>query len=362
MGRATLALSLPLAAAAAATAGCAEAPSPLDPHTPAAARIAELGWFMIAAATVVCLAVFAALGTALATGQRDADAALPAAEDPGGSRTVVIAGMVLPAVVITATLGYTVYVLREVAGAGGPGGLHAVHAEHVPGSAAAAQQRAGATGGEPALAVHLVGHQWWWEIVYPSEQVVTANEIHVPAGTPIRLTVTSEDVIHSFWVPQVAGKVDVIPAKLNGVTFRVDQPGVYRGTCAEFCGVQHAHMHFRLFVDPPAEFAAWLAGQRRVAPVPAASIVAQGQRTFMAAGCAQCHTVRGTGVTGTRGPDLTHVASRRTLGAGTHANTPETLRDWIARPQAMKPGNKMPNPDLGDGEVNAVAAYLESLE
>ncbi len=357
----------------------AGAPSPLDPQTAATASIAQLGWVMIALGTAVCAAVFAALLGALFRPRRPVggEAAAPAgAPDRGGGNTaVVIGGMALPALVIVFVLGYTIVTLREVAGAGGPGaalhspagdphGAHADHGAHA-GSGAAGSGRAG---GEPAIDVRVIGRQWWWDVVYPDAQVITANEIHVPAGAPIRLTVTSQDVIHSFWVPQVAGKVDALPGKTNAITFRVDQPGVYRGLCSEFCGLQHAHMHFSLIVEPPEAFAGWLAAQQRVPPAPnpdeapAESLVAQGQRVFLRSSCAQCHAVRGTAAAGTRGPDLTHVASRRTLGAGTHENTPANLARWVIDPQAMKPGNKMPEPNLTEGEVRAVVAYLETLE
>jgi cytochrome c oxidase subunit II len=236
------------------------------------------------------------------------------------------------------------------------GGAHA----HRGGGAAAASS----AGAAPALEVHVVARQWWWDVVYPDAGVTTANEAHVPAGVPVRLTVTSADVIHSFWVPQAAGKVDAIPGKTSAITFRVDEPGVFRGLCSEFCGLQHAHMHFHLVVDSPGAFGAWLAAQQRVPPAPAPeeSIVAQGQGVFLRSSCAQCHTVRGTAAGGTRGPDLTHVASRRTLGAGTHANSPANLARWATDPQAMKPGNRMPPTDLSDAEARAVVAYLESLE
>jgi cytochrome c oxidase subunit 2 len=350
-----------------AAGGCGRAPSPLDPHTPATARIAELGWVMIVLATAVCVVVFAALVAGLILARRRAHGSSEVVSGEGegvGNGVVVVGGMVLPAIAIAFTLGYTIHTLREVAGVGGPGGAHGEHGEHGVQVAGAAQQPPATAGEGPVLAVQVTGHQWWWEVRYPDEQVITANEIHVPAGVPIRLTVTSEDVIHSFWVPQVMGKVDVIPGRTNAVTFRVDQPGVYRGLCSEFCGVQHAHMHLFLVVDTAADFATWLAGQQRVPPPPTDSLVQQGQRVFLGASgatCAQCHTVRGTSATGTRGPNLTHVASRRTLGAGTDENTTATLTGWTAEPQEMKPGNKMPPTELTDAEVRAVVAYLETL-
>jgi cytochrome c oxidase subunit 2 len=360
--------ALVLAGAAGCEAVPPGAPSPLDPQTLPAARIAELGWAMIAVATLVCAVVLGALFAALfrrRPGEPGEPGAGPAAPASGGTAAVVIGGMALPAAVIVLTLAYTVYTLREVAGAGGPGaaqGPGGAHAAHAPGAQGAQGTPGGPPADEaPALAVHVTGRQWWWEVTYPDEQVVTANEIHVPADVPVRFAVTSEDVIHSFWVPQVAGKIDVLPRKTNTVTLRIPRPGVYRGLCAEFCGLQHAHMHLRLVVEPPAAFAAWLDGQRRVPPPPADSLVLQGQGVFLRASCAQCHAVRGVS-SGGRGPDLTHVASRRTLGAGTHENTPAALAGWVADPQAMKPGNKMPPTDLSAEEVRAVVAYLESLE
>ena len=355
------------------------APSPLDPRTEAAAHIAQLGWVMFALAAVVCIAVFGGVFYALFR-PRAGNGGEPAVEGERGARLgagqadgnqiVIVAGMALPAVVIAVTLGYTIVTLRDVAGEGGPGAAlesqaGGVHAHGGPGASGSAAEAGG-------LEVRIVGRQWWWDVAYPQAQVVTANEIRIPAGIPVRLVVTAEDVIHSFWIPQVAGKVDAIPGKTTTITVSVAQPGVYRGLCSEFCGLQHAHMHFHLFVEPPDTFAAWLAGQQRDARSPDAagaagvggseSIVARGQRVFMTSGCAQCHTVRGTAAAGTRGPDLTHVASRRTLGAATHENTPANLARWVTEPQEMKPGNKMPDPQLSDAEARAVVAYLETLE
>jgi cytochrome c oxidase subunit II len=345
----------------AAMTGCAGAPSPLDPRTAATVQMAALGWVMIAVASAVCVVVFGAIWAALARGGRPAAAEVvgapigQTAED--GDRAVVVAGLVLPSLVIAATLAYTIYTLREVAGLGGPAGVtgpgaHAQHGATLPRQQAAAEAT--------PLGVHLVGKQWWWQVEYAAEGVVTANEIHVPAGVPVRLTVTSDDVIHSFWVPQVAGKVDVIPGRTNTMTFRVEEPGVYRGMCSEFCGLQHARMHLLLVVEAPADFAAWLAGQQRPSP-PLADSPAQRGQTVFATACAECHTVRGTGARGTRGPDLSHVASRRTLGAGLHQNDRASLAGWIADPQGMKPGNLMPPTDLSQPDVEAILAYLEGL-
>ncbi|MCC7372168.1 MAG: c-type cytochrome [Chloroflexi bacterium] len=361
--------------------GCVGAPSPLDPRTEAAARIAELGWMMIALATVVCIAVFGGLLAALRTMPRQPvelqRRSAATARSEQAERAVLLGGLILPAAILVFTFGYTVYTLRQVAGVAGSGGASgfAAHDDHAP-SLAVPQPRPPGTpppsgalgapaallasvGGRPGIEVQLIGHQWWWEIVYPVTGVVTANELHIPSGVPISLTVTSADVIHSFWVPQVTGKVDLIPGKANTLTLRAEQPGVYRGMCSEFCGLQHAMMHLRLVVQTPETFAAWLQAQQQAAAIPASPAAAQGQQVF-AARCAECHTVRGL-TDGTRGPDLTHVASRSTLGAGIHENTRANLTGWTRDAQTMKPGNKMASIPLSDDDLTALLAYLEGL-
>ena len=328
--------------------------------------MAELGWILFALATAVCVAVFAALYAAMRVARRRASAPdadeLPSPQASGdGDGVVVLTGMILPAVILAFTLGYTIFTLRSVAGIGGAGGATgpAAHADH--GADNGAMLHPQTTTDASTLDVRITGKQWWWEISYPEAQVVTANEIHLPAGVPIRLTVTSEDVIHSFWVPQVAGKVDVIPGRFNTMTIRVDAPGTYRGMCSEFCGLQHARMHLFLMVHAPSDFAAWIASQQQPTPAPTDPLAQQGQQVFQRA-CAECHAVRGTGAAGRLGPDLTHVASRTTLGAGLHENTRANLESWVSDPQAMKPGNKMLRPDLSEADTQAILAYLELLK
>jgi cytochrome c oxidase subunit 2 len=347
--------------------GCTNAPSPLDPRTTGAARIAELGWVMIALATVVCVVVFGALVVALRTAPRrpetEQQRSAGTGADRGADRAVVVAGMVIPVVILVFTFGYTVYTLRQVAGVAGVGGAATVaaHGDHaVHGDVGAPAALRAVTGILPAVTVQLTGHQWWWEITYPDHHVVTANEIHIPSGVPVQVSVTSEDVIHSFWVPQVTGKVDLIPGKVNTITVRADQPGVYRGLCAEFCGLQHAHMHLRLVVTSADEFVGWVARQQQQAAPPTTPAATEGQQIFVSQ-CGECHTVRGTS-DGMRGPDLTHLASRRTLGAGIHDLDRANLGGWTRDPQSMKPGNKMPNVPLDEREVAALVAYLEGLE
>ena len=215
-----------------------------------------------------------------------------------------------------------------------------------------------------ALRVTVVGHQWWWEIRYPDLGIVTANELHVPVSdptgrTPTFVTLESADVIHSFWVPQLAGKVDVIPNKTNRVWIDPHTPGLYVGQCAEFCGVQHAGMLLRVIVHPTDEFAAWVAAQR--APAADDPEVRSGRALFESTACINCHTVRGTPANGMFGPDLTHLMSRSTLGAGVAPNTPEHLRDWIDNPDALKPGALMPAMQLSRADLDQLVAYLLTL-
>jgi len=212
------------------------------------------------------------------------------------------------------------------------------------------------------LTVDVIGHQWWWEVRYPGTDAVTANEIHIPVGRPVNVVARTADVIHSFWVPQLNRKIDMIPGRRNRVLLYAEKPGRYRGQCAEFCGLQHAHMAMWVYADPPQRFRAWLAGQRRAAASAAASAAANGERIFMRDQCASCHTIRGTTANGKVGPDLTHVGSRTTLAALTIPNTRRALAAWMRDPQHIKPGNRMPDLGLNKTQADDVAAYLEGLK
>jgi cytochrome c oxidase subunit II len=216
-----------------------------------------------------------------------------------------------------------------------------------------------------ALKVHVTAHQWWWEVRYPDLDVVTANEIHLPVGRPVRLSLRSADVIHSFWVPQLGGKRDVVPGHPNAITLIPLVPGVYLGQCAEFCGLSHANMRFRVFVESPQTFEAWRAHQAAPAIVgdtssTAPDLVAAGARLYATGPCVICHTVGGVSA-GHRGPDLTHFASRTTFAGGTLVNSPETLAAWLRDPTSLKPGAQMPRLGLPETQVAEVVAYLESL-
>ena len=216
-----------------------------------------------------------------------------------------------------------------------------------------------------AVQATVIGHQWWWEIRYPELGIVTANELHVPTSDgsrrqPTFLKLQSADVAHSFWVPQLAGKTDLIPNRENRMWIDPTQPGIYLGNCAEYCGMQHARMLIRVIAHPPAEFERWVAEQKRVAAEePSAQ---EGRRVFFANSCVNCHTIRGTSARGAFGPDLTHLMSRQTLASGAAANTTETLRAWVRDPQKLKVGCLMPNMQLTDTEVDQIVSYLQTLK
>jgi cytochrome c oxidase subunit 2 len=216
-----------------------------------------------------------------------------------------------------------------------------------------------------ALVVKVVGKQWWWEIDYqhetPSRRLRTANELHVPVGTTVKLELESRDVIHSFWVPELQAKRDLVPGRKHEFWLRADRPGTYRGQCAEYCGIQHANMALVVVAHEPAEFAAWYEAQLRPAADPTDALALEGQRVFLEKPCAMCHAVRGTYALAEVGPDLTHLASRRLLAAGAVKNSRGDLGGWISNPQRIKPGSHMPNVNLSSRELRALLTYLETL-
>lgn len=213
-----------------------------------------------------------------------------------------------------------------------------------------------------ALVVEIVGHQWWWEIHYPDEGITTANDLHIPVGRPIALRLTSTDVIHSFWVPRLAGKIDLLPEGVNTLVLEADEPGEHRSECAEFCGLQHAQMGLVVVAESADRFASWVSDQQRPAAEPADAATRLGAEVVLEGDCASCHAIRGTSADGSAGPDLTHFASRPTIGAGAVPNTSHNLARWVEDPHAIKQGVKMPAPDLTNEQLDAVLAYLETLE
>jgi cytochrome c oxidase subunit 2 len=220
-------------------------------------------------------------------------------------------------------------------------------------------------GQKPEITIEVTAHQWWWEVSYvggePNETFVTANEIHIPVGEPVLFKLKSADVIHSFWVPKLAGKTDLIPGRTNETWLQADQPGVYRGQCAEYCGLQHANMGVRIVAQPKREFLAWRDHQLEPADAPESQAVAEGREQFVLR-CSVCHTVRGTRATGKVGPDLTHLMSRETLAAGMLENTIGNLSGWITNPQNIKPGSEMPNIIMSGPELNSLRTYLLTLD
>jgi cytochrome c oxidase subunit II len=215
-----------------------------------------------------------------------------------------------------------------------------------------------------ALDVTVIGHQFWWEFRYPKLGIVTANELHIPVSTrqrpePTYLRLLSADVDHSFWVPQLNGKTDLIPNHPNEMWLDPQVPGLYRGQCAQFCGVEHAKMLIRVYVDAPDQFAAWVQNQQRPAVEDASA--AQGRQIFESEACVNCHAVSGTAAKGTFGPDLTHLMSRATIASGAASNTPENLRAWIQNPNTFKPGALMPAMQLDDRRIDQIVAYLLTL-
>jgi len=214
-----------------------------------------------------------------------------------------------------------------------------------------------------AVRIDVIGKRWWWDVRYPDDKVASANEVHVPVGRPVDIRLTSADVIHSFWVPELAGKVDMIPGQVNHLRFTTTKAGVYRGECAEYCGLGHANMAFIVVAEPPEAYARWLErGASTSGETPSAELAAQGQVVFQRESCAGCHTVKGTTAQGKRGPELSDFGSRHTIAAATIPNTPEQLTEWLRDPASIKPGVLMPpSPQISDDEIKALVAYLEGL-
>ncbi|RQR59928.1 cytochrome c oxidase subunit II [Burkholderia sp. Bp9125] len=293
---------------------------------PAARPVLVLGWALLALCTFVCATIAALLAFALFRRR-------PAGWRGGSGVPGVWIGSAVSAVLLFGVLVYMLCVLAAVASPPRP----------------------------PALTIVVTARDWWWQADYAgSDGVVTANEIHIPVGEPVQIELKSADVIHAFWVPQLAGKTQTIPGQTNRQWLQADRPGVYRGQCSQYCGAQHAHMALEVVAEPRDAFRAWYAAQRDAAHAPRTDAERHGRDIF-AARCAGCHTVRGTAAAGDAGPDLTHVGSRRLLAAGTLDNTPDNLRRWIADAQRIKPASQMPSIALAPGDASDLAAYLAAL-
>jgi cytochrome c oxidase subunit 2 len=317
--------------------------SALDPAGPKAAAVLHLSWFLWITAIVVYGAVIGTLFYVLRRAtSRSATFADSDAEEPGRdrARTRWVAGAAAATAVIL-----LLFIFVDV-------------------STARSISR---VGGERPLRIDVVGHEWWWEIKYPDTAnpqniVETANEIHVPVGRAVFIKMTSQDVIHSFWAPNLDGKKDLIPGHETRTWFRADSAGVFRGQCAEFCGHQHAKMAFLVVAEPRIQFERWLELQRAEASTPSDSLAQEGKRIFLSGSCAMCHAISGTSAGSHFGPDLTHLASRRTIAAGTLPNNEANLAAWILDPQGIKPGTKMPANRLDAKSLRALVAYLRTLK
>jgi len=214
-----------------------------------------------------------------------------------------------------------------------------------------------------AIRVTVTGEQWFWRFEYPDLGVLTANEMHVPVGRPVEVSLRSNNVIHSFWIPRVGGKRDVMPGRTNRQVFTIDKPGLFHGQCAELCGIEHALMRFDLVAEDPTSFDRWVERQKAPPPAPVEAGAREGATTFLTAGCIACHRIQGTPSQSPVGPDLSHVGSRARIASGILDNTPENLSRWIHDPQAVKPGVKMIIPrKLSEKEIGALVAYLQTLQ
>jgi cytochrome c oxidase subunit II len=313
-------------------AGCGGNQDVLKPESHAQKSIVDLWWVMLTGSVIG----FGSVVFLLYLGWRRRRASQPRQENVRLETTLVVTlGVGVPVIVLLSLFVYAdVFVMRSTA-APAPGATR--------------------------MTIDVIGHQWFWEVRYPGTRVVTANEIHIPVRTPVNVVGTTADVIHSFWVPQLNRKIDLIPGRTNRVLLEADRPGRYRGQCSEFCGLQHAHMAVLVIAEPRAQFRAWLADQSAPARAPSTAEERRGEGLFETQSCAGCHTIRGTTARGTVGPDLTHLASRMTLAALTLPNDPASLRSWIADPQHWKPGAKMPALPLRPAQLQALTAYLGSL-
>ena len=322
-------------ASSAILAGCDAPYQIFSSASEAAARVTRIAWFLIALAAVVYIGVMILMLVSF-TRNRDRSETSVDLSDPGVG-WLVWGGAVMPAVVLGA-----VFLVAMTAMGRYPHD-------------------------KPVLSINVTGHQWGWEFEYAYPELKarfkTANEIHIPVNQPVRLFLTTADVIHSFWVPQLQGKLDLIPGDTNDLRLVARTPGVYRGECSEYCGTEHARMRLIVIAEDSASFNRWVSGQLADATAPADSMEALGQREFVGGPCALCHTVGGTPANGKLGPDLTHVGSRLTIAAGTAPNTLGNLEAWIANAQSLKPGTKMPTITQYNGqELRALAAYVASLK
>lgn len=314
---------------------CQEAPSVLRPASHPAHTLAVLGWWLLIISLVVILIIGVLELIPVLRHRGSTVANTPIVDTPPSTRWIII-GVVVTGIVMIAVFAYSMTVMAATS-----------HPD-----------------ARAAFTVEIIGHRWWWEARYPrtgsAPEVTTANELHIPVGVPVRLQVTSADVIHSFWIPRLNGKIDLIPGQQNEFWIRADSAGRFRGQCAEYCGLQHSNMAVFVTAEGARQFQEWRQSQAKPAPMPQNSVAAQGERAFMQT-CALCHTIRGTEARGVTGPDLTHVASRQTLAGGALTNSRGNLAGWIVNAPSIKPGADMPRMDLAPATLHSIVSYLETL-
>ena len=308
-----------------------DSPNFLDPKGTSADRIAGLTYLLLWISLAVLAIVLVGIVIAVARGRRKSDE-VDAREVRWGEPFIVVSGVVIPALILGAVFVVSVRDQAALSKAGSP----------------------------DAMTIEVTGHLWWWEARYPNG-AVTANEIHIPVGEPVRLKLLTDDVIHSFWVPQLQAKTDMINGRTNYMWLDATEAGRYRGQCAEFCGLEHAQMIFYVVAEPPSEFEQWLAKEAEDEPVLDPDEF-EGREVFLQATCAGCHTVQGTTADGTLGPNLTHVAGRDTIASGVLTNTRANLERWILHPQSIKPGTTMPPTSFEPSKLEALLDYLEALK
>jgi cytochrome c oxidase subunit 2 len=312
--------------------------SVFEPYSEDARQIAGLWLVMLVVATLVYIQVVSFLLIALFRKRRtNAEAAATPDISPPSRNTrlfIIVNGIAIPIVILVLIFAYNLVTLLELS----------------PADA------------NPTVRIEVIGHRYWWEIRYPDYDIVSANEIYIPTGTEVELRLTSVDVIHSLWIPTLNGKADLIPGDTNRMLIQTDEVSQHLAQCAELCGEQHTWMRLWVMAVAPQDFEQWLERQQQPAFEPTDALTQRGQQIFLGAACTYCHAIRGTSASGIIGPDLTHLASRFTLGAGVVPNTRGHLAGWIIDPQAIKPGNLMPPMYLEAEDLQALVAYLESLE
>ena len=311
---------------------------------PQADNIAGLWWLMFAVCSIVFVLVMIALLLAIRNRTREPQSAIAPMLELDQEQERRRRNVVLTAVVLTVIILFVFTIASFSAG----------------------RSMSADMASKNGLTIEVTGFQWWWQFRYldvdASNIFTTANEIHIPVGVPVTFNLRANDVIHSFWVPNLAGKKDLIPGKANTIWLQANKPGVYRGQCAEYCGMQHARMAFWIVAEPQEQFNAWRQNQTQTSVTPTTDSQKRGQQVFLSSTCVMCHTINGTPAASNIGPNLTHVASRNTIGAATLANTREHLYQWVKDSQSVKPGNRMPQHNLAEADFQALLDYLQSLK